>query len=190
MYTEASESYMGSISWEEYLERFVDAVRKNYDDEIKRLGIPSEDWQNRARVIREDYTFHKPCQIEVFEFPSVRKIFWIMEFKENEADKSFKVFEAVKQRPKEFAKTLTQPDKYSHIFENAKNVTEGFVIRSEAGYVPTSRDRLVWCFSKNPRKTMSPEELAFEVFTEGAPIILRQLYLQSSRRALYKSFFS
>lgn len=87
---------MGSISWEEYLERFVDEVRKNYDDEIKRLGIPLEDWQNRANVLREDYTFHKPCQIEVFEFPSVRKIFWIIEFKENEADKSFKVFEAVK----------------------------------------------------------------------------------------------
>jgi hypothetical protein len=181
---------MGSISWEEYLERFLDAVRKNYDDEINRLGIPSEDWQNRANVIREDYTFHKPCQIEVFEFLSIHRIFWIIEFKQNEPDKSFKVFEAIKQRPMDFAKTLEQPEKYSRIFEGAEIVADGFVIRSIAGYVPMSRNRLVWCFSKNPRKAMPPEELAFEVFTQGAPVILRQLYLQSSRRALYKSFFT
>jgi hypothetical protein len=181
---------MGPISWEEYLQRFLDAVRKNYDDEINRLGIPAEDWQNRANVIREDYTFHKPCQIEVFEFLSIHRVFWIIEFNQNKPDKNFKVFEAINQRPMDFVKTLDQPQKYSRIFEGAEIVTDGFVTRSIAEYVPTSKNRLVWRFSKNPRKTMPPEDLALEVFTEGAPIILRQLYLQSSRRALYKSFFT
>jgi hypothetical protein len=181
---------MGPISWEEYLERFLDAIRKNYDDEINRLGIPAEDWQNRAKVIREDYTFHKPCQIEVFEFPSIHRIFWIIEFNQNEPDKSFKVFKAINQRPMDFIKKLDQPEKYSRVFEGAEIVTDGFVTRSIAGYVPASKNRLVWCFLKNPRKAMPPEEFALQVFTEGAPIILRQLYLQSSRRALYKSFFT
>jgi hypothetical protein len=179
---------MELMSWKDYLGRFVDAVRKNYDDEIQRLGIPAEDWENRIHLIREDYTFREPCQIEVFEFQPIHRIFWIIQFDESKPDKSFNIFEKIKEKPTDFAKTHERGGKYNSVFENAETVVEGFIAKGVAGYT-IGKNWFAWCFSRDPRKTMSPEELAFQVFSEGAPVVLRQLYLQSSRRALHKSFF-
>lgn len=153
---------MNSTSWNEYLDVFLNSIRKMYAEELLKLGLIPDFLNKDLDPSIKRYTFSGPCQIYVFD--SQDQVAWFVEFDLSKPDKSYEVKEGIKKDLKEF---LESSDQYRDFAKSLKGGIRERIEMHDLGYVKSSDEPFFWIFKPSPKGRIGPEELAIRLWADG-----------------------
>jgi hypothetical protein len=163
------------ISWKEYLTILLDSYRENFD----RL---SEEEKHETQV---NYTFVKPCQIEVLSFQKLLRDILLVSFDPKRPDKEFIINDRIKLDAKEYVSKRAQSDA---IFLKYRKTFMSYLKKERIHYIWRSleEDMSVHFFDNLREQYPDPKTLALERFEEERKEIRNRL-LRNARLSQYEN---
>lgn len=166
---------MSSMSWEEYLTRFVDITRAAYEPQLVREGLVPEYLIELVDLPAIPLTLPEPCQITVFEFSSTPRIVWIVAFEKTKTDMYFKV-EKSKESIQEFLKNYSEYEKFEEALSLVGSKREDLQKYYKEDYVSYGGiDYIGFLFFSDPKYNFSPRQLALDMYHENIMWVLRSI---------------
>jgi len=167
------------MSWQEYLDKFVDSVRQMYEQELLKLGLSPKVLEDMTDSLITRYTFLKPCQIYVFQLPLIHQVAWFVTFDHDKPDKFFEVVEELKVSLKEFLESSAEYTRFLGALESKREIID---VKDELflEFQVTFSIPCLWLFNYGgPKERIPPERLTFRLWSTKMAIVYR--YLQWHR---------
>ena len=168
------------MSWYEYLDTFIDILRDAYEVELSKMGVDYGVFKE-IKSFTKWFAFPEPCQVTIFEFSSVNRVLWVVNFDENESDKKFNIIEGIKEPPNVFIKTHK---KYACYVDELHFVANLDRYKYSLSWWPSSDtipfilfgpERFSLLFLTNPREKIHPRDLALQFFYDRQIHVLKSV---------------
>jgi hypothetical protein len=165
------------LGWEEYLKIFIQITRELYSAELTRDKRDFQELSSLKIHFFRDIACAVPCQIQLFEFPSINKVVFIITTDPKKPDAQIIVNEAIKITPSEYIASK------GNINQEAKTILEFAGENWNENYLnellPLTFSHVNstgLLFSYNPSKTLHPRDLATKIFYYNRAYVLRAIY--------------